>query len=257
MIGTVAATARMYLECAREAAAELRANWLLIPASLAAVVAFIALTPILGRLGLAGGFALGILQLILLSMYYSWVLATVSKERLSRADLVTVDWSLFSNIIGVGFIIWLGSWIISTMVAGIADMRWLPAVYSLAVYLVFNCAPEMILVRRIDGMPALRESAEFIKRNWIEWFLPLVLLLTPWIRSTPESLLVVISGSEVFLPASLVFRATAMALTGLPMAVVVVVGVLLGNWFTIFRVHLFRELESGNRRMRVFRSRLH
>jgi hypothetical protein len=124
----------------------------------------------------------------------------------------------------------------------------------LGLVLIFNAVPEVIHQRRYDGLTALIYAANFTRANWIEWFLPLLVLVLPVLIILPSYFLGVLASTEPLLPALVIvhsweplgyYAGSVMSLTGL----------VLGNWFMLFRAQLFNELDGGSRRRMVYRAK--
>lgn len=251
------ATGQMYWLSAVEATKSLRRNWIIIPASFAASVIFFVAYSLLGGIGFAGGLFIGLLQIALISLYYSWISETINREKLKLKDIVVFDYSLFSTTISVAFILFIAQFIISSLINGLG-VDWIMSILGLAILLLFNALPEVIYVHRYEGMYALGQAERFTRENWIEWYLPFVVLLAPLIAINPIQVLDMLSGIDALLPAMplvhvafLLFPpyGTGALLLGL------LVGVSFLNWFMLFRGVLFKELETGTRRQRIYRAK--
>lgn len=248
-----------YAAAATEATRGLWRNWIIIPAS---VVAYFILQIFVQALSpfppFYAGFILGLIQVILLSFYYSWIAETANKQTLRWRELYQLDYGLFSAIINVGFIIFLATLVLRTMLTNL-DADWILLCFSLGVTILFNPVPEVIHTHRSDGMQSLKHACEFVQANWIEWFLPLVIFMSPWIAINPAHTLLTMSDIDPLLPAFILLRETtvlAIYWGGMGALVpAIIIGIILANWFMLFRAHLFNELDGGTRRRRMFQAK--
>ena len=252
-IEMVWATALIYRDCAVKASKALVKNWLILPASCAAYFAFMVSATFLSPMGFAGGMILGMIQIFLVSLYYGWLWASVERDKLTRHNLLQFDYSLFSSAINVAFVLFIAQFIVQSFAqsAGHGEVM---LFLQLAIIVIFNAVPEVIYVHRYDGMLGLSEAGKFTRDNWIEWYLPLVAILLPWILLSPQGVVLSLAKMHPLLPAVIVLPATSVSLGGLGW-VALPVGIIVLNWFMIFRGFLFRELESGSRRQRIYAAR--
>ena len=114
-------------------------------------------------------------------------------------------------------------------------------------------------IHRYESIHALGHAAQFTRENWIEWFLPLLLLLSPLFLFAPSLLAIIfLNSSSEFLPSIILVQAAPslaaiLGLSGEWIGLVFsIIGVVLAHWFMFFRGFLFKDLESGSRRRRMF-----
>ena len=249
-------TLRMYGDCALDAFRSLLKNWRIIPASIAAFVIFIISVVLFGRFGLAGGFLLGIVNIVLLTLYYRWISECVRKNFLSWREYLEFDYALFSSVINTAFILFMGLFVLESLTRGL-NLLWFVLCVKLAVFILFNAVPEVIYMRGAPGTMAFASSYEFVRENWIEWFLPLVVFLTPVLVKSPVAVLFMLSSGDPMLPVIKFIQAFApdfsMGFTSGPAGVILLLfSIAAATWFMIFRGFLFRELETGSRRQRAY-----
>lgn len=248
VVGTFAS----YLKCAKEASRALVKNWIIIPTAMALYLSVLILSGLIAPMGMAGGFVIGLISCISLSFYYSWIASSVRNEKVEWKELFEFDYPLFSSIINVGFIFWIGFFLIEHLIQGL-KIDWLLTILHLGVFIIFNPVVEIIYLERVaGGTYALSEASEFAAANWIEWFVPIIILLAPFLILSPESALLVLAVSDVLLPMFDIVS-SLISLTSSPLVVSALLISLLGTWLMIFRGYLYRELSSGTRRQRAFR----
>jgi len=249
------ATYGLYRDCFIGATKSVWVHWIVILGSVAAYFAYIIAVSIFGRFGLAGGFILGIIQIGLLSLYYIWLQAASNRERLNIKDLLHFDFGMFMTAISVAFVISIALLLISPFTAR-SDSAWVVQLIQFGAVIVFNAIPEVIYLNRSQSISALAEAFDFVKTHWIEWFIPLLIIAAPMIAYDGKLLLLELSKIEVLLlPAFLVVKIWSM-LGPFTIPMNIVLGIVLANWFMLFRALLFKELQSGGRRRRIYRNNL-
>lgn len=251
------ATALMYWDAARLASSDLARNWPILPGSIGLFGAYLIGITLFSGMGFAGGMIAGLIQISLLCLYYSWISQSVQKERLRFQDLLQFDYGLFFNIISVAFIIFIVQFLLQMLTTGL-DATFLILAVQLGIVLIFNAIPEVIHLNRIESVPALSEAAKFTRDNWIEWYLPFVVIIAPWLLIDPESVLAVLSHSDPLLPPFIIVRGSqtlAGHSSGLVQLLLPLITLVIANWLMLFRAHLFQALESGTRRQRIFKAK--
>jgi hypothetical protein len=166
----------------------------------------------------------------------------------------------------VGFVLWLPAMLLEKGVETNPNGAFLASAAFLLLFIVFNPAPEVIYQIRHDSpLDVLRESYEFVIDNWIEWFLPLALVVAPFGLSFFFSLSGRLgrgAGLDFFQVLILPFTVLSAWITylfgvlGLPLRagtlLVIVLTPLLAVAMLLFRGHLFAALHGGSRRQRLF-----
>ena len=248
----VKVTLGIYKDCIIAATQALIRNWIIIPASIAVFFLFIFVAQLVAPLGIAGGFILGLLSCALISLYYSWIHEALERGSLKWRGLTEFDMGLFMTVISVSFILFLISYITGPMWRDPGARAVLLVVYLLIV-LLFNALPEVTYIHRYESINAFTEAARFTKENWIEWYIPFVVLLAPWIilSSDPVGILQSFALMSPLLPTILLLSGWSYIFPGLGI-LGPLLGLVVATWFMIFRGKLFQELEKGTRRRRIY-----
>ena len=260
MIDNIVAVGRLYLDAAREATIALWRNPLLIIGTILSFAVFSFTSQLLGGQGFFGGMVVGLVQLFFLSVAYCWLRDSVSHERLEWRSFYQLDGSLFSSIINTGFVLFIAKFFLSIAIQS-SGHEGLLLVMQLGLILICNSLPEVLYVQRAEGLAAIKESADFTRENWIEWFIPFFFFLIPWLLVSPEMLLILLAKMNELLPATIVFQSirlfTASALPPSMMGsfISLTLGVIAFIWFMLFRGFLFKALSMGSRRTRIFLSK--
>jgi len=234
----------VWRDCAMDALRQLGRSWIIIPASALAWVVFVLSAGIFGRFGLAGGLITGIIEILLLTLYYGWLAGALKREKCSLRQMIAPDWSLFSDILSVVFLVYLVLLALRFVAQG-ANSYPLLALAQLIIFFVFNAIPEVVYIHNYQSTSALAYSAKFIRDHCLEWYLPFLLIVLPWLAGSPEYLLRMLAEGSPFLPFLTIIQGVVAwmpeggHLAGLLLALSVT------NWFMLFRGNLFKALESG------------
>ena len=157
---------------------------------------------------------------------------------------------MFFNTLGVAFILFLVLIVVRLFVA--PTIPWMFSIVQLVFFLVFNPVPEVIYTHRFDGMHALSHAAGFVKDNWIEWFIPLLILMAPVIYLNAGSAVWILADTELLLPAMAIVKVWSIfgQVVGHALSII---GILIAIWFMLFRAYLFLSLDSSSRRQRIYK----
>jgi hypothetical protein len=249
------ATLFIYWDSAVLASRGIVRNWLVPLCSVALFVIYYWSARFFSDFGLAGGMIAGMIQIALLCVYYSWISDTVQKERIQFSNLLEFDFGLFFNIISVAFIFFIVQLLLGQLTQGIDASFFLMCV-QITLVLLFNPIPEVIYLRRIESGYALSEAARFTLANWIEWYLPLIILVLPWLLASPATFLAMLAGADPLLPPLVILKGVLLAYSGtFVQGVLPILAIIIANWFMFFRGHLFQALESGTRRQRIYKNK--
>ena len=254
----VRATLQIYADALREASRVFVRNpWL----SLAAPVYSLGLqflSPLVGGMGFAGGFILGLAIAALVSSFLSLLEAMIVGGRFSTDELGATFGRFLSRVISVLFVLWIIELLLGMIVETNPELLWLQLAVNLGLFVLCNPVPELIYLGNRDGMALLDEAVSFVRDNAIEWLLPLVVALLPLLLASPASTLVALSsfgpGSALLVAQSVVGRLLP-ALGPLGGLIGLLLAGALMAWFMLFRGFLFQALRRGGRRQRIFAAR--
>ena len=223
-------------------------------------------------LGIAGGFLLGAVNALLVGATLSLIEQSISYGRqLTVQDIFDSFGHYFWDVISVGFVLWLPLMALDMGMQANPYGQFLSYAVLLLMFLLLNPAPEVIyLVRHDSPLDVIKSAYEFVMENWMEWFLPIVLLLLPILISPV--------GMQSF------FTISTRAGRGVGLdffQILVLPFTILGGWFDylgfptsmswlvlllltpplavailLFRGHLFALLSASSRRQREFVSQM-
>jgi hypothetical protein len=253
------ATLHMYGEAVRDGSKSLVAHFWII----GLIPGYTMLLGLIGTLAMSLGFLGGILQYLamaaLLSSFLSIIGEAVSHQRVNVAGLGSTFGRYFNSLISVLFVFWILDLVLGMMSHSNANSLWLILFVKTAIFIVFNPVPELIYQGQRDGMGLLEDAYRFTLANTVEWLLPMFLILGPIFAIETRMGLVVMSQLS---PTNALTMLNTILMQWLPTAGpwTAILSTLLAStlltWIMLCRGFLFRSLNRGGRRQRIFQSRM-
>ncbi len=260
------ATLKLYQQALRATFSSLTRNWILIAAVVILAILMFVITGVATSLGMLGGFLMGAANAFAVGALLSLVEQAVMTTRpMTWENLWKAAGQYFWDVISIGFIVWVP---LQFLEIGMQANPNGPVIVSAVFFLLFlllNPIPEIIYQVRLGSpLDSLKESYEFVIENWIEWFLPLAVILAPFglsfffVISAQGARLIGLDFLQLLqLPFAVLAQlfqllgfssslATVILLTLTPIGVVVMM---------LFRGFLFSALHGSSRRQRQFRAR--
>ncbi len=268
----ISPTLELYRKVLQKTWQSLLRGWIVIAAVIGFVAVLALAMQVAAALGVAGGFLLGAVNALLVGTTLGLIEQAVTHARvLTVKDVFESVGQYFWDVIGVGFALWIP---LMALDMGMQNNPYGPFIsYAvlLLMFLLLNPVPEVIyLVRHESPLDVFKSAYEFVVENWIEWFLPMAVLLLPIVLAPAGLRSFFALSTRVGRGAGLDF----FQILVLPFA-------LLGGWFDyagipssvswylillltpplaisilLFRGHLFASLSSSSRRQRHFASQL-
>lgn len=253
------ATLNLYKDCLVLSYTQLLRSWPIIIGSLLAYTFLIFAQQYLSFLGILGGFAMGLLYIAILTLFYGWIFKVANKTKVTFDQLFDFDFNLFQGLISVGFILWIANdFLINPILAGIQNPYLRPAI-NLGLGILLNPVAETITYHRYESIHAIKYSINFISTNWIEWFIPFVIVSLPLVIYTnPLIILQLLSSIQPLMPSLTIFSTISSFLSFFSSSLSSIaspIALIITLFFAIFRAKLFIELESGSRRQRIFKAK--
>jgi len=250
------ASIAMYRDCLDKSLRALFKNWLLLPGLVVLIIGLLIIALFVSSLplGIAGGFIMGISACMALSQYYSWLARSLRLEKLKFKEMFVFDYAVFSSVISVAFLIWILNMLVGFIARDIPNSATFLGMYSLALVLFFNPIPEMAYIKGERDLSAFQSSFYFVRDNWIEWFIPYVLVFGVLIGLRYDEALSILSASSPLYPFATLFsgfQRTSFSFGSEYLYFIVVF--IFSHWFMMFRSELFQELDSGSRRARIYK----
>ena len=157
--------------------------------TIVAVIAFLFLLllaqQIAAPLGMAGGFLLGAVNALLVGMTLSLIEQGVSYARtITIRDVIDSFGHYFWDVIGVLFVLWIPLMALDLGTQQNPNGPLISYAVMLLIFILLNPAPEIIYqVPHDSPLDIFKRAYDFVLENWIEWFLPMALLLLPLVAA--------------------------------------------------------------------------
>jgi len=247
----ISSTVQMYRQAATETWQKISRNWWVgfLPVLYGIILFFTA--SFVFQLGVIGGFIFGLISAMCTSSYLFFLAGVVNGQRMIPSELVNSWRPYLGPVITILFFLFLVRLTLSFALPPVEASQDIAFIVTLIFLVILNPIPEVIYLGRSDGFAMLQESVDFLRENWLEWFLPLV-LLTILSLGFPSPLVSPLQVGQLGFP----FMSAASLLSG-PIENLFwnVLGMLLLFALMVFRGLLFRALFGSSRRQRIFRSR--
>jgi hypothetical protein len=253
------AAINLYKEAIRDTIQTLARSHLAMVFLLVAFIVMLLAYPALSPFGIAGGFALGMMEAWIAGWYLALVeIGVAGRRKITVDDIRECSGVYFWEVISVLFLFFIARLLLMGM----------PAVLFIVVpvaTVLFNPAPEMIYQDRVQSLDLLGRSVKFMQENWPEWIgghlLPFGLLTTwaylmtgswssDWILST---LTLFGPWFEFIQAGSLAIMLGGTGVGGLFSFVGIFIFV---HGVMLFRGNLYKRLRHSSRRSRAWQARL-
>ncbi len=197
--------------------------------------------------GFLGGIVMTLVQSALLSSYLFLMNRIIRTGRFKQEDMTDGVRVYFRKIWITLIIVFVAQYGLSLVaqifgtVLPFAGLIWIIA-YCLAIILL-NPLPEVIYQKHVDELGTFTYAYGFVKENWIDWFIPNVLLgAVIWVVNTGINMAfgAIASGFSIGLGLSF------------PVVISAIVLQAFISYSMIYRGLLFHELSTTTRRKRLF-----
>lgn len=121
-------------------------------------------------------------------------------------------------------------------------------IVTILIYVLLNTVPEATYQKYYGPWETVTYAIDFVKENWIEWFVPNILLLLIFYAITGNAISLSGIVSNVF-NYFMYFGSISTSLKGL---IIYILGQVWFSYFMIYRAYLFETLSTSNRRKRLF-----
>ena len=258
-------TIHLYRDALHATGRSLARGWFVILAVIAFTVMMWLAGVVARPLGMVGGFIMGAVNALLIGATLSLIEQAIKgMRRLTVRDTFDSMGHYFWDVISVGFVLWIPTMLLDTSLRANPDSQFLVAACLLLVFILLNPAPEVIyLTRHESTLDVLKRSYDFVMENWIEWFLPMALILAPLGlslffklssrlgRGAGLDFIQLLLVPFTVLTAWLTDLGISAELTG---AVALLLTPPLAVGMLLFRGHLFVALTATSRRQRLYQS---
>jgi hypothetical protein len=176
---------RLYADCLRRAfAGARRSPWTLgLPIVYLAInlVAGIVLSPF----GLVGSFALVIVADLCTSSFLYFVGQTVAGSPSRPSELKDSLLAYFWPVVSFYFVVWVANWVLDLALAANPQKEKIELALAGVAFVLLNAVPEVIYQKsEVSGLRIVGHSVRFIQTQWIEWFIPNLLLVAAIVGAT-------------------------------------------------------------------------
>lgn len=200
-----------------------------------------------GALSIIGGLFIAILSSSLISNYLYLLYNAINYNRITLQTFKDGFTQYLWKVYGIFFIAWIARYalsIVSDLIGGAGIILF--SLLSLLALVLLNPLPETIYQKYYSSAESIRYAFDFIRENWLNWFVPNIILFV---------LIYVITGRLVL------NMFTTYLVLDLRLDIVSIgrylVGQSLFSFTMIYRGHLFDLLSISTRRKRMYMNRLY
>lgn len=190
MTNQLVAAFDLYQKALHQTWQSLRRGWITILAVIGFLILLLLAQQLAAPLGMAGGFLLGAVNALLVGATLSLIQQSIFYARtLTIKDVFDSFGHYFWDVIGVGFVLWLPLMALDMGTQQNPNGVLISYAVMLLIFILLNPAPEIIYqVQHDSPLDVFKSAYEFVLENWIEWFLPIALLLLP-LLAAPNGLM--------------------------------------------------------------------
>ncbi|MCE7965697.1 hypothetical protein FBQ96_12630 [Nitrospirales bacterium NOB] len=174
-------TLHLYRDALQATGRSMVRGWVVILAVVAFTLLMWGAGMVARPMGMVGGLLMGVVNALLIGTTLALIEQAIKGLRgITVQDVFESMGQYFWDVIGVGFVLWIPTMLLDTSLRANPDSQFLVAACLLLVFILLNPAPEVIYLTRHDSaLDVIRRSYDFVIENWIEWFLPMALILAP------------------------------------------------------------------------------
>ena len=191
---------------------------------------------------IVSGLIRGFITSYMISVYFASIQCAVQNEKASFKDYCNYGFQILSHVISVFFALMIVDLILKTM-----RMDFLNYVVAILFSVLCNPLPEIIYLREGSVGEMIYTSYEFVKENFIEWFLPIILIVLMFFGFNSKAFLSVFSKNPVEVIESFLLLLSVFSLRLFEMWLYLLPVLYLLMFVMLFRGNLFLALEKGRR----------
>ncbi|MFN7955074.1 MAG: hypothetical protein U0610_25335 [bacterium] len=256
----------LYAQALRDTARSLKRGWAGFVAVPAYGILLMLMTPLVAPLGIVGGFILGFANAAAAGALLALVEQCVFQRRVALADIRDALGHYLWEVIGVGFVLWLPSLVLEQLGSATAMGPFVLVTFYVLAAVFLNPLPEIVYqVKGANSVEHLTESVRFVHQHWIEWFLPVAVVVAPILAAFGRAVSAGAAGVGIgfssllalpLLVSSALTRAAGIDDPSLQLVLAIVITSVTTFAMLVFRGHLFAALRGSTRRARAFRRRM-
>ncbi|MBK5251797.1 MAG: hypothetical protein JJE29_04095 [Peptostreptococcaceae bacterium] len=226
------------------------ANWKIFLVGMAYFIFSLLIWQIAARAWILSGLIIAVFQSAVISDFLYLMEQIIKKGKFTMNDFKegfkVYIWKAYSVLILFWFVryglsLFLGR-VLSASIGGIS--LWF--VIEIVIFMALNPLPEVMYQKYNQGFDMISGAFDFIKENWIEWFVPnvLIAIVLYWMFGLAMKPFSAVSG--IFISGAGTVMLIAVLIT-LP---------LVFSFFMIYRGFLFRILDRSTRRKRLYQYKI-
>lgn len=230
----------------------LKKNWMiiftgLIYVSLNLVMMVIINTFFRGILFVLAGFIMAIVSSALISNYLYLLSNVIRYNKITTNDFKDGFTQYLRKIYGIFFIAWIGN-IILTMLGGMfgSNGAMVSSIVSIVILVALNPLPETIYQKYYSPGESIQYTFEFMKENWVNWFLP-NLILSYLLYVVTGRLILDLFTTHLGFNYSFNFKSI----------IIYLLGQTIFSFMMIYRGHLYKILSTSTRRKRMYMNKFY
>ncbi len=226
-------------------------NWPIIFTGLFYSTATIILSMSLRYFGILGGIVSIIVTSALISNYLYLLSTILNRGYFNFQDFKNGFTPYLNKIWSILFIGYVAKLILdfaAPMFTNLIGSGALSLIITFLTFVLFNPIPEITYQKYYGPGETIMYSIDFVRDNWVEWFIPNIILLAIFYFISGQSLSIFRIVNNVF-NYFISFTNVSVSLKGF---LIYVVGQIWFSYFMIYRADLFKILSTSNRRRRMF-----
>lgn len=236
------------LSALRNTSKSLMKNWLFIFTGLFYTIATIFLYSIIQYFGILAGIVLLITTSATISNYIYLLEGIITRNRITLQDFKDGFTIYLRKVWGLLFMFWVGRMafdlLIQPILGQFIDPIGVEMIGLFLAFVILNPIPEILYQKHYNPWESITYSFEFVKDNWIEWFIPNAIFLGLIYLVTGQILAGIIN---FYIPINVLFSSGGIILY--------LLGQVIFTFMMIYRGYLFNTLSTSNRRKRLFMRR--
>lgn len=226
-------------------------NWPIIFTGIVYMTISLLLTIVLSRLfvgplSILAGLISAVISSALISNYLYLLFNIINYNKINLNNFKEGFTAYLWKVYEVFFIVWLASYLLSSVsnIAGGSGGVIISLIYLLA-FILLNALPETIYQKYYSAFESINYSFEFIKENWLNWFVPNIILF---------GILYLVTGELItdMFTTYISFNISS----GINGIIRYIVGQLIFSFAMIYRGYLFKLLSTSSMRKRMFMRKL-
>ncbi len=223
-------------------------NWKIFLVGIAYAAASIIMWRVAANAWILGGIVITLFQSAVISDYLYLIENIVSYDRFTMYDFKSGFPVYLRKIYTILILIWLVQYGASLFLRPIFSIRigslslWF--LVQLIAFILLNPLPETIYQKHYDGLYSISYAFDFIKENWLEWFIPniVVFAIGYLIHIFAKSIVAILSINNPVFFLNFILQ----------IIVYSIFYQLIIAFAMIYRGHLFNILSTSTRRKRMF-----